>query len=99
MGLDDRGDLDQPATGDRTSSRSTTAGSSAAFDAGALAVTWAAPSDTGGVPLQGYQVSLDGAARQVVGLADDQVQRLPGGSHTVAVMAINTKGVVGSAAA
>ncbi len=59
-------------------------------------MTWTAPSDTGGVPLQGYQVSLDDGAPQAVTSPAIRLSGLSGGSHTVTVVAVNTKGAASS---
>jgi hypothetical protein len=72
------------------------AGDGAAFNAGALAVTWTAPSDTGGVPLQGYQVSVDDGTPQVVTSPEIRISGVSGGSHTVTVVVVNARGATSS---
>ncbi|MDO8122485.1 fibronectin type III domain-containing protein [Isoptericola sp. b490] len=69
------------------------------FGQAAVQVRWTAPADTGGVPLSGYDVSVDGAQPVRVGPDQTSVRLtgLAGGDHTVSVLAVNTKGAAGPA--
>jgi hypothetical protein len=69
-------------------------GVAAAFGQGAVAVTWTAPADTGGVALNGYRVTLDGSTTVDLsaGATTTRFAGLAGGLHTVAVVAINVRG-------
>ncbi len=69
----------------------------AAFTEGSITATWQAPVDTGGVALTGYQVSVDGGPAISVSGTSTTLSSLTGGSHTVAVVAVNAKGVSGPA--
>ncbi len=71
---------------------------SAPFSAGALSATWTAPADSGGVALQGYQVSVDGGPAITVSGTSTLITPLTGGAHTVSVVAVNVKGELSTAA-
>ena len=68
------------------------AAADAVYARGALTVSWDPPSDTGGVAISGYQVSVDGGPAITVTGTSTLVSPLTGGSHTVSVVAVNVKG-------
>lgn len=67
-------------------------GPGTAYTDGALLVTWSPPADTGGVPLTGYLLSVDGGAPVSVGGTSYRAGGLAGGAHSVTVVAVNSKG-------
>lgn len=73
-------------------------GPGTAYVDGSLLVTWSAPADTGGVPLAGYQLSVDGGAAVTVPGTSYRVGGLAGGAHSVTVVAVNSKGAASAPA-
>ena len=71
----------------------------AEFTKGALAASWQAPADTGGVGLAGYQVSVDGGPAVTVVGTSTTLSPLTGGAHTVSVVAVNARGAASPASA
>ncbi len=76
-----------------------TAKSDAAFTEGGLTASWTAPTDTGGVGITGYQVSVDGAPAVTVTKTSLKISPLTGGTHTVSVVVVNDRGAVSAAVA
>uniref|UniRef100_UPI00356AD26A Ig-like domain-containing protein n=1 Tax=Actinotalea sp. TaxID=1872145 RepID=UPI00356AD26A len=73
------------------------ASAGAAWATGELSASWKAPADTGGVPLTGYRVSVDGGPAVTVTGTSTVFSSLTGGQHSVSVVAVNSKGEVGPA--
>ncbi|MCV2395616.1 fibronectin type III domain-containing protein [Actinotalea sp. M2MS4P-6] len=67
------------------------------FGQGAVRATWTAPTDTGGVALSGYRVSIDGRDPVVTTQTTYLFTGLQGGSHSVSVVAVNVKDATSAA--
>lgn len=63
------------------------------FGQGAVLATWTAPVDSGGVPLSGFRVTLDGTTSTTVGptVTSARFTGLSFGDHSVTIVAINTR--------
>lgn len=63
------------------------------FGQGAVLATWTAPADSGGVPLTGFRVTLDGTTTTTVDAATTSARfaGLAAGDHTVTIVALNAK--------
>lgn len=57
-----------------------------------LSASWQAPNNDGGVPISGYQVSVDGGAWNAVSTTSYADGTITTGAHTVAVRAVNAVG-------